>query len=485
MDGATPLVVEMNRLNILVFLTDDHGSWANGCYGNPDVHSPSIDYLARSGVRFLNAFTPCPVCSPARASFWTGKIPSAHGVHDHIGNREHPGITGQTNLAETLRGAGYHTGLCGKWHAHATGAEPQSGFDSWFSQWGGTAARFGPQPFSRNGTREDHHGDQAPIVADAALRFLSEWDEAQTDRPFFLFVGFTDTHSPFEALPERLAAKYRDAPLTGVQRDTFPASHGVAFVPAPEEEEAWREQLAQYYASVELVDEQVGRILDRLEGSGRLEDTLIVYASDHGHMNGQHGLCCKGNATTPQNFLEESIRVPLVVRPPRAASPGRELAIPVDHCDLHATLRDAAGLGAAPDLPGRSWLSFLDSAEVPPDSTWRKNQFCEYGNARMIRTDGGFKYIRRYPGPNGHFRDEFYDLQVDPGERSNLIDDVEYGTRIEELGAELERFFARYEDKNCAGTNVSALMPCNPDEPWRRGRTGDVQHVDVTPSNTR
>ncbi len=451
--------------NILVFLTDDHGHWAGGFAGNPEIHSPSMDFIGETGARFANAFTPCPVCSPARASFWTGRIPSAHGIHDHIGRRDHPGIDGQTTLAMRLRERGYRTGLCGKWHAHAHGDKPQPGFDFWFSQWGGTAAKFGPQPFSDNGVRRDFHGHQEPLVTDAALRFLRAPNPSEA--PFFLFVGYTDTHSPLETLPERLVRKYRGMALDSVAREPYAPAHGTPARKAPDDPEAFREQLAHYFASVEMIDTGVGRILDELEGQGRLDNTLIVYTSDHGHMNGQHGLLYKGNATTPQNFLEESIRVPLLVRRPGLVQAGRTHTLPVDHCDLHATLLDAAGIQppAEPGCPGQSCLPVLRGEEIPD---WRALQFCEYGNARMVRSADGFKLIRRYPGPNGHFPDEFYDLNTDPRETVNAIRAAEHRKRIAELDDALLAFFNQHQQPGCESTGVGERPPVNSDEPWRR-----------------
>lgn len=466
-----------NKLNILVFLTDDHGSWANGCYGDRNVNTPSIDYLAATGVRFENAFTPCPVCSPARASFWTGKIPSAHGIHDHIGDSEHPGITGQKTLAQCLKEAGYYTGLSGKWHGHAYGQNPQPGFDFWFSQWFGTNAKFGPQPFSRNGEREEYHGHQSPLIADSAIQFLHEHKQSDSSAPFFLFVGFTDTHSPFSTLPERLVQKYRNTSLNAIENEPFSSIHGEDVTASPNDEAGWREQLAQYYASVELIDEQVGRVLDVLEGIGELDNTVIVYTSDHGHMNGQHGLLTKGNATIPQNFLEESIRVPLVVRHPHSTTRGQTFNFMVDHTDLYATLRETAGMEPRPELPGVSYLPFLESSDESSAISWRSNQFCEYGNARMIRTDEGFKLIRRYPGPNGHFQDELYNLQIDPQERQNFIADPEYASLVNQLDGEMDSFFNTFESSDCSGRNIARLRSWNVIEPWRREWNGDLDHI--------
>ena len=110
----------MKQPNILVCLTDDHGQWAAGCYGNSEIQSPSMDYLAKTGVRLARAFTPTPVCSPARASFFTGRLASQHGIHDWIfettePGSQHPGLVEQTNIGHLLQNAGYQTGLIGKY----------------------------------------------------------------------------------------------------------------------------------------------------------------------------------------------------------------------------------------------------------------------------------------------------------------------------------------------------------------------------------
>jgi arylsulfatase A-like enzyme len=465
------------RPNILVFLTDDHGRWTLPCYGNRETVTPTLDWLARTGTRMDRAFTPGPVCSPARASFWTGRIPSGHGVHDWIHEPDeggHPGIRGQNTLAQRLHHAGYQTALCGKWHCgHFT--EQQPGFDTWFTLANGTNARFGNQPFIEgNGTRVEHHGHQATFITDRALRFLGESDR---DRPFFLFVGYTDTHTPHAGSPERLVSRYRGASFSDIPREEPSPAHGqvrLALHPDPAKR---HESLAQYYASVSMIDEQVGRILDELDSRGQLDNTLVVYTSDHGHMNGHHGLHTKGNATIPQNLLDESILVPCLLRWPGRIADGSARNEMVDHCDLWATLLDAAGCDAdaaarADRSPGRSYLPLLTGHDL----AWRDAQCCEYGNARMIRTDNA-KLIRRYAGPNGRFADEFYDLSADPRERVNRMGDPAAADRIAALSARLEAHFASYELPEHAGCDIATQPTCNPWEPWTRDpRTTPLTH---------
>jgi len=450
------------KTNIVIFYTDDHGHWASGCYGNSEIQSPSIDYLAKTGVRFKHAFTPSPVCSPSRASFWTGKIPSAHGVHDHIGFREHPGITGQVNLGQLLQKQGYNTAMVGKWHCHAHGDIKREGFNFWYSQWGGTNSRIGPQDFSRNGIKEEFFGHQSVFLTDQAVNFIEEQSE---DEPFFIYIGYTDTHSPFIDNPERLVDKYRQASFKDIPNETFADCHGTAAMHPSKDPKICHEKLAQYYAAVSMIDEQVGRVMDVLSNKQLLDNTVVIYTGDHGHMNGHHGLMTKGNATTPQNFLEESIHIPMIFSWPSHFPQGLVVEDAVDHCDLFSTLLDISNSDTPDDLnsPGRSFLPLLNAEDIK----WRQYQFCEYGNARMIR-DTKSKLILRYEGPNGLFSNEFYDLENDPRERVNQIENKDYNHIVLSLTKILNNYFKEYETAEFCGKFINQQQKCNPGQPWNR-----------------
>jgi arylsulfatase A-like enzyme len=418
-------------------------------------------------VIFRNAFTPNPVCSPGRACFWTGKIPSAHGVHDHIDElgtaRDFPGIQGQETLALRLKQAGYYTGLSGKWHCGQPWKKPD-GFDVWFTSAMGTNSQFGPQEFFEGGTGETvkGNGHQAVYYTDRALRFLRE---KPADAPFFLYVGYTDTHGPFSGEPPRLVSRYlKNATFSDIPDEPYAPVHGKP-IGAPTKERANdRMALAQYYASVTAMDEQVGRILDELENRGELDNTIIVYTSDHGHMNWHHRLFGKGNATVPQNFLEESIRVPMIIRAPGHIPAGTDRTERIDHCDLHATLLDAAGIANGdPRKPGRSAWTALRNGAMPDG--WRTAQFCELGNARMM-LQGGLKLIVRYPGPNGHFADELYDMNADPRETENRIGQLAYTAQVASMRAALDEYFAKYELPERSGREIARQPRCNPKENW-------------------
>ena len=460
---------DRSRPNVLVFFTDDHAQWALGCYGHPAVRSPTIDWLSREGATFDNAFTPSPVCSPARATFWTGLFPSAHGIHDYIFEPEHdethPGLKGQTTLGERLRGVGYQTALIGKWHrAHCN--TPRPGFDRWLVN-RRTQAHPLLQSFSDQGEWIERFGQQAPMLTGYATDWLETWAESQRDDPFFLFVGYTDTHTPLDCLPEELVAYYRADPRVRAISEPFSPAHGTQrFIDQPDPERA-RDRMCQYLAAVTHIDRQIAAVLDRLAKLGELDNTLIVYSSDHGHGNGYRGIQTKGNDTVPCNFLEPSIRVPLVMRLPGTIDRGVRHEAMVDHTDTFATLLDFA---AAP-FDGRTDGHLSPGASLLPrlrgeSGKARAFQFGEYGNARMIRSER-FKLIERYPGPNGHFPDELYDLRADPEESVNVIDEPEYAGDAATLRYELARFFEAHQVEARRGDRIAEQPPCNPSETWR------------------
>lgn len=467
MEGGTMKNATRPRPNILVVMIDDHGQWATGCYGNRELHTPTLDYLARTGTRFANAFTPTPVCSPARASFFTGRLPSQHGIHDYLAERmpeigERDWLADETTLPQLLSAAGYQTALSGKWHC-GRGAHPQPGFDTWFSLGPAQGNHTGPHTYYDGDTPVTMRGYKAEITTDHALRFLHTRDDT---RPFFLFVGYIATHSPWAGHPERLVARYRDCTFDDIPADTaYPfgrhAGEGAKLLT----DAAQRAAKAEYYAAVSVVDEQVGRLLDALDTAGTRDNTLVVYTADHGLNCGQHGVWGKGNGTRPLNMLEESIRVPLILNRPDLFA-GQVRAEFVNHCDLFSTLCDVGGVEISKAdadtrrYPSRSFAPLLFGGVIPD----RDAVFGEYGNLRMIRTRV-HKLIQRYPdGPC-----ELFDLIIDPRETVNLFDDAAHQACLQQLATRLDAHFARYQDPVKSGLNVCALPVHNPMEAWREG----------------
>ncbi|MCE2489248.1 MAG: sulfatase-like hydrolase/transferase [Anaerolineae bacterium] len=454
----------MTRPNILVIMSDDHAQWAAGCYGNRELHTPALDHLAAGGLRMDNAFTPTPVCSPARASFFTGLLPSQHGIHDwlwyevNIRNAAQraaltgqPSLAGQVTLAERLAQAGYHCGLSGKWHCGDDDL-PQPGFHSWDALRANRPALDGP--YSVDGQFVERRGWHSEIITDKALRFLRERPQEQ---PFFLFVGYIGTHSPWSGHPERLVARYRNATFADIPQND-PRPHG-QFTGEGVHVRDREEALTQYYAAVTHIDEGVGRLLDELEARGLREDTLVVYTADHGLNCSHHGLWGKGNATRPPNMLEESIRVPLLFNWPGQVLPDQTAGHFVDLCDLYATLLDLAGSGADPSGgPGRSLAPLFTNAQALPD--WRPFQAGEYGPTRMWRTSR-YKLVR-----NAALNHELlFDLQADPRERHDIrADEPQLAA---DLGRQMDAFFTQYDLPERSGLRAPQGPRHNFHEAWR------------------
>ncbi len=446
--------------NIIVVFNDDHGSWAVGPYGNRQVHTPTLDYLSSQGVTMLNAFTPTPVCSPARACFLTGRLASQHGLHDYVAGapefRDTRWLTGHKLISEHLARAGYRVGLSGKWHL-GRDYEVYPGFHDWFALDGSYPVNHGGEHgFSVNGKIETLSGYKTQIITDRAVSFLRAQDRTQ---PFFLFVGYTATHSPWSDHPERLVERFRGMDLENNNAAIFPYGR-------PSDETAffdlrnWRELLAQYYAAIAGLDEGVGRILDELDALSLRDDTLIVYTSDHGLCGGHHGLWGKSNSTQPVNFVEESIRIPMIFNGPDLFPAQRRLEF-VDHLDLYQTLMDFA-LGApesASDVPGRSFARMLKGQDAQLD--WKAAQFCEFGNARMIRT--AWHKLVWYSESD---RVQLFDLRADPGETLDVSGEPKNAQRVTNMKKALDGHFGRFEVSEKSGLNVYDLPNPNFRESW-------------------
>ena len=260
----------MDRPNILLFLTDDHGQWANGCYGNSELQTPNLDRLAAEGARFADAFTPCPVCSPARACLLTGRTPSQVGIHDWLQEAEpvigdFDWLAGEETLPQLLSRAGYHCGLSGKWHMSRSHCTPP-GFDWAFGlpRWQGE--HNGPYTYHLNGQPLELEGNKSALITDHALQFL---DDAPSDQPFFLNVGYIATHSPYQAETHDpdLTARFEDAAFTDIppyHPHPWQRNEGLAGGFQPTDQQI-RSRYIGYYTAVTEIDREVGRLLRRLE----------------------------------------------------------------------------------------------------------------------------------------------------------------------------------------------------------------------------
>lgn len=489
------------RKNFLFILSDDHGAWAMGCAGNRELHTPNLDRIAANGVRFRNMFCASPVCSPARMSIYTGKIPSQHGVHDWLakghldetvlsdelkkafrqdkpaweykwpksqlqGDKPIRYMDGHVAFTQILAENGYRCGLSGKWHM-GDSYTPQAGFTYWKTTAMGGENYFYPVVLEDGVMTLRHNEYITDIITGNALDFLDQTDRST---PFFLSVHYTAPHSPWSEAshPKEYIDMYRDCPFESTPNvPPHPwAPHGkktlaqwnsephdgirfssAKYGPIPETwQEHRRESLTGYYAAITAMDAGLGRILKRLEESGRLEDTVIIFSGDNGMNMGHHGIWGKGNGTYPVNMYDSSVKVPGLFSCPGLIRQGVVCDEMVSHYDLYETILDLAGIDfqKPENMPGVSFAGLLAGGKQPVRD--RVVVFDEYGPCRMIRTKTA-KLVLRYPdGPN-----ELYDLAADPGEEVNLYGKEEYAALQEQLAAGLGDWFAAYVDPRFDG----------------------------------
>ena len=461
-------MADLNR-NIIIILNEDHGQWALSSYGNRDVNTPTLDYLARTGVQMENAFTPIPVCSPSRACLLTGRYPSQHGMHDYLANQDdevenNPWLENEIFLSQLLSNAGYQVALSGKWHL-SNDHLPQAGFEYWFTHSHHYPIEHGgPHIYSDQGDFITLTGYKTQILTDRAISFLRERNPKQ---PFFLLLSNTASHAPWNRHPERLVDQYRHQTFESISDD-------VAYPFGKQNLESTfdtrlqpQEAQAQYYAAAAQIDEATGRVMDELEANGLRESTLLIFTSDHGLNCGQHGMWGKGNATFPYNMVDESIRIPLIFNQPGYLYQGQRRNEYVDHCDVFQTLVDYAGL-ELPErgknyYPGLRVLPILNNSGSLEGGDWRNYQICEYGDLRMLRTET-HKLILRYHEEGAN---ELFDIKKDCRETVNIYNEKEMQPLVESLTLKMNNFFARYEDPVKSGLNVKQLPRHNKTESWR------------------
>jgi len=387
--------------NIVLFLTDDHGAWANACYGNADLHTPTLDALAESGSRFTHAWTPTPVCSPARACLLTGKTASQVGIHDWL-EEALPEVAERDWLGETptlfqhLSAAGYATGLSGKWHLGGSQRQPK-GADYYFGLPGWQGVHNQTYTYVRQGERVELAGNKSAFITDHALEFL---DSVPDSKPFFLKVGYIATHSPYhqQAHDPQQTARYQDCPFRDIppyQPHPWVKNEGTDNAPT---EQDLLDRYIGYYAAVTEIDDNIARIIAALKARGQWDNTILIYTSDHGCAMGHQGFFGKGNSTRPLNMYDISLQVPLIIA--GAGIERQVLPQYVDHYDTFHTIAELAGLPLSKQegYAGRSYAPLLRGERI----SWDNTRYGEYGDLRMIRNER-WKLVFRYPaGPRHH-----------------------------------------------------------------------------------
>ena len=426
------------RPNILLILADDLAAWMLGCYGNKEIRTPNIDYLARGGVKFLNNFVCTPICSASRATLFTGRVPRQHGIHDFLtdtpvanppqGQAAPPPDfhAKEVMLSDILSRNGYRCGYTGKWHM-GNDEKPGHGYSYTYTMMGGSRSYVDPEMYL-NGQLVKETGYLTELTTKRSLEFL---DQQSAGQPFFLCASYLNPHTPYDGHPQKYYDLYKDSKF-----ETF------GYEPAAPN--ALREKgllkdtvgnLRRCAASTTALDDQIPVLLKKLTEKGLRENTLVIFTGDNGYLLGRHGLWSKGLASDPINMYEEVMRVPMIWNwigktPVESAAP--EL---VSFYDFVPTVCDAVGIAAPADrgLCGRSYIKFVKGEPMAKKETWRSTVFGHFRNTEMSR-DQRYKLVVRN---NGEGPNELYDLRLDPNERRNQYDNPQFITIRERLAKDL------------------------------------------------
>jgi len=462
------------RPNIVTIMSDQHRADALGCAGDGVIRTPHLDALASTGVRFSRVSCQGPLCMPSRASFLTERYVRDHGVYTNWA--EVPEST--PTYLHSLQRAGYHTTMLGKAHltrdddlhvAHVddlAGHLRARGFtevlesgDKFTTQ---VANRYtdhlarrglldayrqhiadrsyqGDNESGANATKRVPMWDATPSPVpladyidtwhgDAAVDWLQHYDR---DDPFFLFVGFPGPHDPWDA-PSEAVASYADVVPTAPASTRRPDLEGLGAYGKlvkgmlqlsdtdTMDDAAIAGMRRAYFANVSIIDHAVGRIVDALEQRGLLDDTWIIYTSDHGEMGGNHGLMSKCL------LYEPAVRVPLIVRPPGGCE-SRTVGDLVEQIDVPATIRDIAAAPAVPDSDGRTLMGYV-IGDVPEARTVSVSE--DWGFASFETEQ--YKVV---VDEDRHAPCQLFDLLADPVEDVNLVADPNHADALAELMA--------------------------------------------------
>lgn len=495
---ACSFAAEQSRPNILFIMSDDHAAHAIGAYDGRFASldpTPTLDRLAAEGVRFTNCFCSNSICVPSRATLLTGQYSHHNGVRTLDGSLP----AEKQSLAHAMKAAGYETAIIGKWHLKS---EPGA-FDHYCvldrqgKYFNPTFRIRGEAPWPENTLRPSDHSYDSLHSSDVITDLSIAWLEKRTkDKPFFLMHHFKAPHDNFEnaerydwlyndtRMPEpgNLTNRYENGPQgrpqygTSVSRRNTRRNMGHHMATPTDlsdeeyQSETYQRYLKKYLRCVRGVDDNIARLLTALDKLGQLDDTIVVYTSDQGFMLGEHDYIDK------RWMYEESMRMPLIVWSPKKIEGGRVRSEMITNVDFMPSLLDLAGAAhLTAELPGKSIVPILQDEE---GLDWRSELYYRYWMHQAhhdvpahygIRTEK-HKLIYFYGEPLDaegaadtptppHW--ELYDLEVDPDENHNLIDNPKY----RELAQELKR---RLSDLKQAVGDTDSLQPA-PLSDWDKG----------------
>tara|TARA_B100002051_G_scaffold274499_1_gene315810 strand:+ start:551 stop:1894 length:1344 start_codon:yes stop_codon:yes gene_type:complete len=417
--------------NILLIVTDQQQAVGMSCAGNPDVNTPVLDNLAEQGVRFSNAYCTNPLCTPSRASMFTGRMP--HEIEAMGNGRKINPKFRSLELGNLFKKAGYDCAYGGKWHVPELSITEEHGFEK--------------------------------ICGFDDLRLPGACDEflaKPRNNPFLLVACFDNPHNicehgrsdplPWGAIDSappnewpNLPPNFKSGPFEPEMVTLFASNNPIIQRRLALSEEDWRFYRYGYFRLIEKVDQQIGQILTSLRTLNLEDNTIVVFTSDHGEMAGSHELSNK------MVLYEESIKVPFIIKTPQAQKPGRISDNLVSTgLDLLPTLCDFANIPAPDGLSGKSLAPFL--LNEYPDN-WRnqlviQSQFVDqsYGISGRALIKDQYKYAVYSYGQN---REQVFDLEKDPYEQVNLAKESRYSEILNDYRQTLYQWLVANKDLFC------------------------------------
>ena len=435
------------RPNVIWILGDQHRAQALSCAGDPNVNTPHIDRMATEGVRFPQAVGGFPLCCPFRGSMLTSRYPQ-HCVPGH----EYPMPDDMPTIATVLNGAGYHTAYFGKWHVdgwherdgraamHIVPPHRRGDFQEW-AGYENNNAQWDSWIHGGQGDGAFHYrlpGYETDCLTDLLIDYIQRRTRAREDgddKPFFAVLSVQPPHDPYLAPAQWMA---RHNPATLAMRPNVPD--------IPRIQETARRELAGYYAQIENLDWNVGRVRQALFEQGLNEETWLVFFSDHGDMHGSHGQFRK---TGP---MEESLRIPFVIAgdSTRYIAPWGVPDVPINHVDIAPTTLGLCNLPVPESFQGTDYSAWAVRGRARPEVPDSAYIQCViptgHGDSvdrpwRGIVTRDGWKYVCLEHQPW-----LLFDLNEDPYEQANLAHNVKYRDRRKALHDRLARWIADTDD---------------------------------------
>ena len=447
--------------NLLFLMADQHRYDCVGKAGICPISTPNLDRLAEEGVFFRNAFTPMPICAPARQCLASGRMGDSFGA---FWNYDMPGLPCQslscdgTSWTNRLQRSGYQTAFLGHWHSSRQHSASDFGYscvignDLWARH---VAEKYPNRQYTGGWMGEESfvelEDSQTHFMASKACGLLRQY--AGSGRPFHLRLDFSDPHLPCRpSQPFSRMYDPKDVPPWNSFGDSF---EGKPYIQRQmvanwgnrdrTRWEDWSGCVARYYGLVSQLDDAVGRVLQVLEETGLAENTIVIYTSDHGDTCGGHGMLDKHYV-----LYDDVTRIPLIIRWPGVAKPGQVAEEFVTHMlDLVPTIEEACGLTPHPGNQGLSLLPLLRGEEQPERDSFAVSssngqQFGFFCN-RSIRT-GQYRYVWNLTDV-----DELYFLPEDPGEKRNLAADPAFAPVLKELRGKLYHKLVAYDDPFAKG----------------------------------